>query len=73
MLLLESLEITAACNKDILSKIKLFSVFIDLKRNDYASGRVNPAFEIETEMPMAAEDETANNRNDEPLEFYTRL
>ncbi|XP_007426450.2 transient receptor potential cation channel subfamily M member 6-like [Python bivittatus] len=45
----------------------------DLKRNYYAPGRVNPAYEVEAEIPTAAEDETANNRNDEPLEYDTRL
>ncbi|KAM6468672.1 transient receptor potential cation channel subfamily M member 6 isoform 2-T2 [Liasis olivaceus] len=45
----------------------------DLKRNYYAPGRVNPAYEVETEIPTAAEDETANNRNDEPLQYDTRL
>ncbi|ETE60858.1 Transient receptor potential cation channel subfamily M member 7, partial [Ophiophagus hannah] len=61
--------ISKHCCNSCCRKLKL----PDLKRNDYASGRINPAFEIETEIPMAAEDEAANNRNDEPLEYYTRL
>ncbi|XP_013910030.1 PREDICTED: transient receptor potential cation channel subfamily M member 6 [Thamnophis sirtalis] len=61
--------ISKHCCNSCCKKLKL----PDLKRNDYASGRVNPAFEIETEIPMAAEDENANNRDDEPLEYYTRL
>ncbi|XP_034266118.1 transient receptor potential cation channel subfamily M member 6 isoform X1 [Pantherophis guttatus] len=61
--------ISKHCCNSCCRKLKL----PDLKRNDYASGRVNPAFETETEIPMAAEDATANNRNDEPLEYYTRL
>ncbi|XP_070598776.1 transient receptor potential cation channel subfamily M member 6 isoform X6 [Erythrolamprus reginae] len=61
--------ISKHCCNSCCRKLKL----PDLKRNDYTSGRVNPAFEIETEIPMAAEDETTNNRNDEPLEYYTRL
>ncbi|KAL7988739.1 hypothetical protein Chor_007658 [Crotalus horridus] len=61
--------ISKHCCNSCCRKLKL----PDLKRNDYASGRVNPAFEIENEVPMKAGDETANNRNNEPPEFYTRL
>ncbi|XP_060615673.2 transient receptor potential cation channel subfamily M member 6 [Anolis sagrei] len=45
----------------------------DLKRNDYTPGRLNPAFEAETEAMAAAGDETVNNCRDEPVEFCTRL
>ncbi|XP_026526972.1 transient receptor potential cation channel subfamily M member 6 [Notechis scutatus] len=61
--------ISKHCCNSCCRKLKL----PDLKRNDYASGRINPAFEIETEIPMVAADEATSNRNDEPLEYYTRL